>query len=136
LGIKYGVPHLQSGGTIINIASVAGLVCGWAPHAYSAAKFGVIGLTKSVALELAERRSDSNRPRVRLRSPRNFGFVVDCMARTPNWKMLPHASQCRTVDHVVVLADGADAKAWYVSLSRARESMHVYTRDKGRYVNR
>ena len=53
------------------------------------------------------------------------------MARTPNWKMLPHASQCRTVDHVVVLADGADAKAWYVSLSRARESMHVYTRDKG-----
>jgi ATP-dependent exoDNAse (exonuclease V) alpha subunit len=41
-----------------------------------------------------------------------------------------HASQCRTVDHVVALADGADAKAWYVSLSRARESMHVYTRDK------
>jgi hypothetical protein len=25
-----------------------------------------------------------------------------------------HASQCRTVDQVVVLADGADAKAWYV----------------------
>ena len=41
-----------------------------------------------------------------------------------------HASQCRTVDHVVMLPDGADAKAWYVSLSRAREAMHVYTRDK------
>jgi hypothetical protein len=41
LGIKYGVPRLQSGGTIINIASVAGLVCGWAPHAYSAANFAV-----------------------------------------------------------------------------------------------
>jgi hypothetical protein len=41
-----------------------------------------------------------------------------------------HASQCRTVDQVVVLPDGADAKAWYVSLSRAREAMHVYTRDK------
>jgi hypothetical protein len=42
-----------------------------------------------------------------------------------------HASQCRTVDQVVVLpAGGADAKAWYVSLSRAREAMHVYTRDK------
>jgi hypothetical protein len=25
---------------------------------------------------------------------------------------------------------GADAKGWYVSLSRARDSMHVYTRDK------
>ncbi len=26
--------------------------------------------------------------------------------------------------------DGADAKGWYVSLSRARSAMHVYTRDK------
>jgi conjugative relaxase-like TrwC/TraI family protein len=41
-----------------------------------------------------------------------------------------YASQCRTVDQVVVLPDGADAKSWYVSLSRAREAMHVYTRDK------
>jgi NAD(P)-dependent dehydrogenase (short-subunit alcohol dehydrogenase family) len=55
LGIKYGVPRMQSGGTIINIASVAGLTGGYGPHAYSAAKFGVVGLTKSVALELAER---------------------------------------------------------------------------------
>jgi len=55
LGIKYGVPHLQRGGTIINLASVAGLTGGYGPHAYTAAKFGVVGLTKSVALELAER---------------------------------------------------------------------------------
>ena len=41
-----------------------------------------------------------------------------------------HASQCRTVDQVVVLPDGADAKGWYVSLSRARDAMHVYTRSK------
>jgi len=41
-----------------------------------------------------------------------------------------HASQCRTVDQVVVLPDGADAKGWYVSLSRARNAMHVYTRNK------
>jgi hypothetical protein len=41
-----------------------------------------------------------------------------------------HASQCRTVDQVVVLPDGADAKGWYVSLSRARDAMHVFTRNK------
>jgi len=41
-----------------------------------------------------------------------------------------HASQCRTVDQVVVLADRANAKSWYVSLSRARDAMHVYTRNK------
>lgn len=55
LGIRYAIPHMESGGTIINIASVAGLVGGYSPHAYTAAKFGVVGLTKSVALELAER---------------------------------------------------------------------------------
>jgi len=55
LGIKYTVPHMQSGGAIINIASVASLVGGYGSHAYTAAKFGVVGLTKSVALELAER---------------------------------------------------------------------------------
>jgi 3-hydroxybutyrate dehydrogenase len=45
---------MRSGGTIINIASAAGIVAGGSPHAYVAAKFGVVGLTKSVALELAE----------------------------------------------------------------------------------
>jgi NAD(P)-dependent dehydrogenase (short-subunit alcohol dehydrogenase family) len=54
LGIKYAVPHMKSG-TIINIASVAGLAGGYGSHAYTAAKFGIVGLTKSVALELAER---------------------------------------------------------------------------------
>jgi NAD(P)-dependent dehydrogenase (short-subunit alcohol dehydrogenase family) len=54
LGIKYAVPHMKNG-TIINIASVAGLAGGYSSHVYTAAKFGVIGLTKSVALELAQR---------------------------------------------------------------------------------
>jgi NAD(P)-dependent dehydrogenase (short-subunit alcohol dehydrogenase family) len=54
LGIKYALPHMQSG-TIINIASVASLGGGYSTHTYTAAKFGLVGLTKSVALELAER---------------------------------------------------------------------------------
>ena len=29
-----------------------------------------------------------------------------------------------------MLAEGSDAKGWYVSLSRAREATHVYTRKK------
>jgi NAD(P)-dependent dehydrogenase (short-subunit alcohol dehydrogenase family) len=55
LGIKYAVPHIQRGGTIANIASLSGMLAGFTSHAYTAAKFGVVGLTKSVALELAER---------------------------------------------------------------------------------
>ena len=54
LGIKYAIPHMESG-TIINIASVSGITAGYSPHAYTAAKWGVVGLTKSAALELAER---------------------------------------------------------------------------------
>src|ERR1700733_13284745 len=53
-GIKYAVPHIETG-TIINSSSISGVTAGCSPHAYTAAKFGVIGLTKSVALELAER---------------------------------------------------------------------------------
>ena len=53
-GIKYSVPHMKAG-TIINISSISGLTAGYSPHAYTAAKFGVIGLTKSVALEFGER---------------------------------------------------------------------------------
>jgi NAD(P)-dependent dehydrogenase (short-subunit alcohol dehydrogenase family) len=56
LGIKHAVPHLRAagGGAIISTASVAGLRGGAGPHAYSAAKAGVVNLTRSAALELGK----------------------------------------------------------------------------------
>ncbi|WP_242424014.1 SDR family NAD(P)-dependent oxidoreductase, partial [Frankia sp. EI5c] len=56
LGMKYGITAMlrHGGGSIINTASAAGLV-GWKGKAgYSAAKGGVIQLTKSAALDYAE----------------------------------------------------------------------------------
>lgn len=55
LGMKYQIPvMLQSGGgIIINVASVAGVVGMPAMSVYSAAKHAVVGLTRSVALEVA-----------------------------------------------------------------------------------
>jgi len=52
---KAAIPHVQrrGGGSVVNIASIAGLIPAVAIPAYGAAKAGVISLTKSLALELA-----------------------------------------------------------------------------------
>jgi NAD(P)-dependent dehydrogenase (short-subunit alcohol dehydrogenase family) len=53
LGCKYVIPHMlrQGGGVIVNTASVAGMVGVLNRAAYCAAKAGVIGLTKSIAVD-------------------------------------------------------------------------------------
>ncbi len=57
LGMKHAAPLLsRQGGSVINTASVAGLVAGYSPHAYASAKAAVIQLSRSVALELAPHR--------------------------------------------------------------------------------
>ena len=59
LSVFFGVKHAgrvmkeQRSGSIISTASIAGVVGGLGPHAYTAAKHGVVGLTKSIANELA-----------------------------------------------------------------------------------
>jgi NAD(P)-dependent dehydrogenase (short-subunit alcohol dehydrogenase family) len=52
---KAGVPHLKArgGGSIVNIASIAGLMPSTTITAYSAAKAGVISFTRSTAAEFA-----------------------------------------------------------------------------------
>ena len=49
---RAAIPHLlESGGNIVNVASVAGLMGEAYSAAYSAAKHGVVGLTKALAVE-------------------------------------------------------------------------------------
>jgi len=59
-GVFYGVKHaariMQAqgrGGSIVNVASVAGLTGGLGPVPYSAAKAAVVNFTKAVSIELA-----------------------------------------------------------------------------------
>jgi 3-oxoacyl-[acyl-carrier protein] reductase len=54
------VNALAEGGRIVNIASIAGVVGFFGQANYSAAKAGVIGMTKVLAKELAKRKITAN----------------------------------------------------------------------------
>jgi 3alpha(or 20beta)-hydroxysteroid dehydrogenase len=55
LGIRAAVPSLLTagGGAIVNISSIAGLMGGRGTAAYTSSKWGIRGLTKTAAIELA-----------------------------------------------------------------------------------
>jgi NAD(P)-dependent dehydrogenase (short-subunit alcohol dehydrogenase family) len=57
-GVFFGMKHAarvmkpQASGSIISMASTAGLMGGLGPHAYAAAKHAVVGMTRNVGAEL------------------------------------------------------------------------------------
>jgi 3alpha(or 20beta)-hydroxysteroid dehydrogenase len=53
LGIRAAIPLMTGGGSIVNIASTAGITGHPSAMPYSASKFGIRGVTRSAALELA-----------------------------------------------------------------------------------
>ncbi|MEQ1704064.1 MAG: SDR family oxidoreductase, partial [Ilumatobacteraceae bacterium] len=59
-GVFFGMKHAarvmipQRAGAIISTASIAGITGGVGPHAYTACKHAVVGLTKSVSSELGQ----------------------------------------------------------------------------------
>ncbi|WP_432721868.1 3-hydroxybutyrate dehydrogenase [Jeongeupia wiesaeckerbachi] len=69
---RLAIPGMKARGwgRIVNIASVHGLVASAQKSAYVAAKHGLVGLTKSVALELADTR-------------------ITCNALCPGWVLTP-----------------------------------------------
>ncbi|WP_421911500.1 SDR family oxidoreductase [Marinobacter sp.] len=79
LGIKAATPALVASApsSIINVSSTAGFQGISALHGYTASKFGVRGLTKSVALELARQnvRANSVHPGT-VSTPMNAGLDV------------------------------------------------------------
>jgi 3-hydroxybutyrate dehydrogenase len=88
-------------GRIINIASVHGLVASKEKSAYVAAKHGVVGLTKTIALETAQ-------------------TEITCNALCPGWVLTPLVQQ--QIDKRI--AEGAEPEAavtpcWLKSSRRA-----------------
>jgi NAD(P)-dependent dehydrogenase (short-subunit alcohol dehydrogenase family) len=85
-GTFYGMKHAarvmqpQGSGSIINLASSAGVQGGLGPHVYTAAKHGVVGLTKNVAAELCR-----------------SGIRVNCLA--PGSTATPLVAKAHLDDH-------------------------------------
>jgi NADP-dependent 3-hydroxy acid dehydrogenase YdfG/quinol monooxygenase YgiN len=56
LGLKYVLPRMREGGSVVNMSSALGRVGGAGINAYVASKHAIIGLTKTAALEQGSRR--------------------------------------------------------------------------------
>ncbi|MGI9598552.1 MAG: glucose 1-dehydrogenase [Acidimicrobiales bacterium] len=87
LGVKHAarVMQPQGSGSIINLASTAGVMGGLGPHVYATAKHGVVGLTKNVAAELCR-----------------SGIRVNCIA--PGSTATPMVAKAHLDDHQAVEA--------------------------------
>ena len=66
IGCRAALPHLPAGGSIVNVASIAGFTASPGLAAYGAAKAGVASLTRTLAVEAAP-----------------LGVRVNCLA--PGW---------------------------------------------------
>ena len=55
LGMKYVLPRMYDGGSVVNMSSALGLVGGAGIVAYVASKHAIIGMTKTAALEQGDR---------------------------------------------------------------------------------
>jgi NAD(P)-dependent dehydrogenase (short-subunit alcohol dehydrogenase family) len=83
IGMKHAARVMQpkKSGSVVNIASVAGLKGGYGPHVYSACKAAVVSLSESVAIELAE-----SGIRVNAVCPGNIETPIHTGVRDERWK--------------------------------------------------
>ncbi len=122
-------PHRA--GSIVNIASVAGLTGGSGPHIYSACKAAVIALTKSVALELAE-----SGIRVNAVCPGNVETPIHTGVTDQRWvermaKIRPARRDDQAMDRMAQPQEIAAAVLWLAGDAASYVTGHALTVDGG-----
>ena len=128
LSMKHEIPQMlaQGGGAIVNTASINGLVAGRNDAPYAAGKHGVVGLTRTAAVEYAK-----------------FGIRVNCVC--PGWIDTPRTARLETmvgdgdIDGIESYPIGrkglpqeiAEAVVWLCSDAASYVTGHTMTVDGG-----
>ncbi len=136
-GVFYGMKHAarvmqpRMQGSIISMASTAGILGGLGPHAYCAAKHAVIGLTKNVGAELCRYGI-----RVNAIAPAGMAtaMVANVMTGDPGAIDATKAALAQgspLINRAGVAEDVANAALWLASDESGYTSGHVLTTDAG-----
>jgi xanthoxin dehydrogenase len=136
-GVFYGLKHAarvmkpRQTGSIINMASTAGLMGGLGPHAYAACKHAVVGLTKNVGAELC-----GYGIRVNAIAPAGMATAMVANVMTGDPTAIDAARQALAVASPLrgragVADDVANAALWLASDQSGYTNGHVLTTDAG-----
>lgn len=136
-GVFFGMKHAarvmkpRGRGSIVSMASTAGLMGGLGPHAYAAAKHAVVGLTKNVGAELARFGIRVNAiAAASMATP----MVANVLTGDPGAideakRLLAQASPLR--DRPGLAEDVANAALWLASDESGYTTGHTLTTDAG-----
>lgn len=136
-GVFYGMKHAarvmkpQRSGAIVSMASTAGILGGLGPHAYSACKHAVIGMTKNVGAELGRYGI-----RVNAIAPAGMAtaMVANVITGDPNDIEGAKQALARTsplAGRPGLAEDVANAALWLASDESGYTSGHTLTTDAG-----
>ncbi len=136
-GVFFGMKHAarvmkpQNSGAIISMSSVAGLTGGLGPHAYSAAKHAVVGLTRNVGAELC-----GNGIRVNAIAPYSMATSMVAEAYLHDHTAIDEATKMLTDESPLfgrpgLATDVANAALWLASDESGYTTGHTLTTDAG-----
>ncbi len=136
-GVFYGMKHAarvmkpQGHGSIISMASTAGLMGGLGPHTYAAGKHAVVGLTKNVGAELCRFGI-----RVNAIAPASMAteMVANVLTGDPSdiaTALQKLAAASPLLDRAGTAEDVANAALWLASDESGYTNGHVLTTDAG-----
>ena len=136
-GVFYGCKHAarvmtpQGSGSIVSMASTAGILGGLGPHCYTACKHAVVGLTKGVAAELCH-----HNIRVNCIAPAGMATAMVANVSTGDHTDLETTKQILAQNSPLkgrpgLAEDVANAALWLASDDSGYTSGHCLTTDAG-----